>query len=132
MTAGATSLKDINLYITASVIGVSGMPSNSITDRLIVTNNDDVIEVVTLVEEGGNGFSQYLVDAHVSGTSVLVTFPILVGTGFDFSVDSISIEGNNVILTGKQWAEGDAHCCPTISTTRTYILENHLFKQDKK
>ena len=130
--ANAASLKDINPYITVAVIGVSGLPVNSITNRLIATNDNDVIEVVTLVEEGGNGFSQYLVNAHESDTSVLVTSPILVGTGFDFSVDSISIDGNKVILTGNQWAEGDAHCCPTINTTRTYILENHLFKQDKK
>ena len=80
---------------------------------------------------GGNGSRQFL--AILERYDSDIRFPdgrgpqpyslvALVQTGQDFDryFKEMQLAGDRITLKGGLWAKGDAHCCPTLTTTTTY------------
>ena len=80
---------------------------------------------------GGNGSRQFL--ASLERYDSDIRFPdgrgpqpyslvALVQTGQDFDryFKEMQLAGDRITLKGGLWAKGDAHCCPTLTTTTTY------------
>ena len=123
-----------NIAVTKTITAVVGSTCH-ITDRMnaISEINDDknTIIIVTVVCNGINGFTQYLMNVYddIDG-EIAVSTPIIVGAGdmSDFRVESINMTDNNIIVSGIQWTGSKTNH----SINRRYILQDHIFiKKDK-
>jgi hypothetical protein len=85
---------------------------------------------------GGNGSRQFL--AVMERNDASVEFPdgrrarhyqligvIQVGDDFERWFKSFSLQGDRVVLKGRRWTKGDAHCCPSLDTDSSYRVTSH-------
>jgi len=104
----------------------------SISRRLYnSTDADDIIFIVTVTCGNTTEFTQYLVNVYEENNIVKFISPIIVGDSVDYSVESISIDNNIVLLNGYHWAETNNVCCPPYLEIKKYILNNHQIKEQK-
>ncbi|TVZ41921.1 hypothetical protein P886_1272 [Alteromonadaceae bacterium 2753L.S.0a.02] len=56
---------------------------------------------------------------------------VIVGGKGVFLTKTIKIEGNTVLIEGLSYSNSDSMCCPSISSSRKYKLENGSFVEVK-
>ena len=88
-------------------------------------NGDGVNEGAAIVFEnyGGTGeFAMLTIYSNVNGLPVFLTSVLL---GDRPMINSISIDGGEVFLDATIQGTNDPSCCPTLQTTRRYILDKN-------
>lgn len=74
--------------------------------------------------EGNGGWDQYLV---VLKGDFLYYEPI--GHDYEWMGESIERLNGRIIVLGKIWAETDAHCCPTVNSSKNVDVDVRALEQ---
>lgn len=122
--------RDSNRVSVNSVYGNIRCDASANTHNTIFLSPKQSVTLATLVDcGGGNHYDNFLILANKINNRWNIIDQIIVGNDRTFVATDIKLVNKMIVVEGKVWLENDAHCCPSETATKQFIIENSLFKQ---